>query len=79
MSNCCGHKNEGIQSIVLNAKGMSCDHCVKSIQKGVEGLKGVSKVDVDLQGSKVTVEYNSADTNVDAIKTAIEDTGYDVE
>lgn len=67
------------ETAVFNVKGMTCNHCVMSIQKGVGEVKGVKKVDVSLQEGKATVEYNPAETNPNAIKTAIEDVGYDVE
>lgn len=79
MSHCCNHKNEGIQSVVLNVKGMSCDHCVKSIKKAVGDLTGVKDVDVNLETGEVTIEFVSDKTSIDAIKPVIEDLGYDVE
>lgn len=80
MSHCCGdHKSESIQTVVLYVKGMTCNHCVMSIQKGVGEVKGVKKVDVSLEEGKATVEFNPSETSVDAIKIAIEDVGYDVE
>ncbi len=62
----------------LTVEGMSCNHCVNSIKKAVGSLQGVDNVDVDLESKKVTVEYDSSKLNVEAIKDAIEDQGYDV-
>lgn len=42
-----------IESKLLNAEGMSCNHCVNSVKKAVESLSGVNKVDVDLAGKKI--------------------------
>lgn len=66
-------------TIVLNVEGMSCSHCENSVKKSVGALDGVTRVDVDLVGKKVTVEYDSEKVQVQNIKDAIEDQGYDVE
>ncbi|KRD19755.1 heavy metal transporter [Mycobacterium sp. Root265] len=62
-------------SMVLEVQGMSCGHCVSAITAAVTPLAGVTSVDVDLAGGKVTVD-GSAD--VGAVTAAIEDSGYDV-
>ncbi|MEW6386517.1 MAG: heavy metal-associated domain-containing protein [Thermodesulfobacteriota bacterium] len=35
-------------------KGMSCAHCAGAVQKALEGLAGVSEVQVDLASGRVT-------------------------
>ncbi|HOQ00808.1 copper chaperone CopZ [Acetivibrio clariflavus] len=62
----------------LNVEGMSCSHCENSVKKAVGALEGVAKVDVDLNGKKVTIEFDPAKVTIDNIKSAIEDQGYDV-
>lgn len=62
----------------LNVEGMSCGHCENAVKKSVEALVGVESVTVDLKGKKVMVEYDSDKVTIDAIKSAIEDQGYDV-
>ena len=63
---------------VLNVEGMSCQHCVNSVNKAVGGLKGVDKVSVDLQGKTVAVEYDPGQIGLDKVKEVIEDQGYEV-
>lgn len=75
MCNCCGG-NEKVVS--LNVEGMSCGHCKMAVEKAVSSLNGITKVEVDLAGKKVTVTYNSDSANEGAIKKAITDQGYDV-
>lgn len=41
-------------------------------------LDGVSKVDVNLETGKVTVEYDDSKVNLDQMKEAVEDQGYEV-
>jgi copper chaperone len=62
---------------VLTVEGMSCEHCVKAVEGAAGSLPGVKKVRVDLNGGKVTVEYEDA-VSLAAIREAIEDQGYDV-
>ncbi|OPY58305.1 MAG: Copper chaperone CopZ [Pelotomaculum sp. PtaU1.Bin035] len=64
--------------ITLNVEGMSCSHCEHSVKKSVGALAGVNSVAVDLKGEKVTVEYDAEKVNLDKIKEAIEDQGYEV-
>lgn len=62
---------------VLKVEGMSCGHCVNSIESSVGELKGVSSVKVDLAGNEVTVEFENEET-LNQIKETIEDQGYEV-
>lgn len=66
------------ESKTLNVRGMSCMHCVNSVKKSVGALNGVSKVDVDLGGQKVTVVYDSEFIDLEAIEKTIENSGYEV-
>ncbi|WP_051314789.1 copper chaperone CopZ [Alteribacter aurantiacus] len=62
----------------LLVKGMSCAHCVKSIQESVGALEGVQSVNVYLQDEKVDVEYNAQKVSLVKVKEVIEEQGYDV-
>lgn len=62
----------------LKVQGMSCNHCVNSIETSVGNLTGVSSVKVDLGSSEVTVEFDSQKTTLDQIKETIEEQGYDI-
>ena len=67
-----------MEHITLNVQGMSCNHCVNAIEKNVEGLDGVKKVNVSLADAKVEVEFDNAVVGLDEIKETIDDQGYDV-
>ena len=66
------------QTETLNVEGMSCMHCVNAIKNSVGSLPGVSKVEVDLMGKKVAVDFESDQVTLDQIKAKIEDAGYEV-
>jgi len=63
---------------IFNVEGMSCMHCVKAVKDSVESLSGIGKVEVDLAGKKVVVEYEADKVNIQDIKDKIEDAGYEV-
>lgn len=62
--------------ITLRVEGMSCGHCVKSVESALQniGAKGT----VDLEAKIVAVEYDDSKLDEAALKLAIEDQGYDV-
>lgn len=65
-----------MQTITLNVEGMSCNHCVNTIEKTLSGLGATGKV--NLAAKTVEVSYDESGLSVEAIKEAIEDQGYDV-
>ncbi|MEQ8200050.1 MAG: copper chaperone CopZ [Syntrophomonadaceae bacterium] len=62
----------------LKVEGMSCMHCVNAVKNSVGSLPGINKVEVDLMGKKVEVDFDSARVNLGQIKAKIEDAGYEV-
>ncbi|QUW23927.1 copper chaperone CopZ [Sporosarcina sp. Marseille-Q4063] len=62
----------------LKVQGMSCNHCVKSVEGSVGNLTGVSSVKVDLGSGDVSIEFDSEKTSLDQIKETIEEQGYDI-
>jgi copper chaperone len=65
-----------MNNIILKVEGMSCQHCVNSIEGALKTIGAQGKVDL-ISGS-VTVEYDDANLELDKIKEAIEEQGYDV-
>lgn len=62
----------------LKVDGMKCGHCKMAVEKALGGMAGVASVQVTLETKSVAVEFDSAKTNLDAIKETIEDEGYEV-
>lgn len=58
-------------------EGMSCGHCVKHVEEALKELNGVRKASVDLQKKLAIVEANDTVSD-DAIKSAIDEAGYEV-
>jgi copper chaperone len=65
-----------MQNVTLKVEGMSCGHCVSSVEGAVKKLGAVAKV--DLTNHSVSVEYEDSKVSLEAIKEAIEEQGYDV-
>ncbi|WP_410513282.1 copper chaperone CopZ [Paenibacillus sp. BR2-3] len=65
-------------NVVLKVDGMSCNHCVHSVEGAVNKLPGVEWVKVSLVEGEVTVEFKDAKVTLENIKETIEDQGYNV-
>ena len=55
--------------------GMTCAHCTVAVKGEVEGVAGVTDVEVDLETKVVVVRGEGLDT--DAIQAAIAEAGYE--
>ncbi|MGG4036429.1 cation transporter [Paenibacillus cisolokensis] len=60
----------------LKVKGMTCGHCVSSIE-GALKQNGVT-AKADLASGSVKVDYDATKISREKIRTIIEDQGYDV-
>jgi copper chaperone CopZ len=61
---------------VLGTAGMTCGACGAAIEKALQAHKGVASVEVDAQGGKVVVGYDSKQTGPDALAAAVTGAGY---
>jgi copper chaperone len=64
------------QGRTYTVKGMTCDHCARSVTEEVEQVPGVAGVEVDLQGGRVDVRGDGFSD--EAIFEAVEEAGYEV-
>lgn len=60
----------------LQVEGMSCNHCVNTIQEALRNIGVSGKVDVE--SGTVQVEYDESKVDLEKIKHEIEEQGYDV-
>jgi copper chaperone len=65
-----------MENVVLQVEGMSCGHCVNSVEGALKKLGTAAKV--DLASNSVSVDFDENKVTLAAIKEAIEDQGYDV-
>lgn len=66
-----------MENVTLKVEGMSCQHCVRSIEGSVSKLKGVASVNVDLESGTVAIQHEPTVT-IEQIKDEIEEQGFDI-
>lgn len=64
-----------METINLAVSGMACGACVKHVEKAINSIAGVQKVEVDLASGAVKVEGNVSQ-HVKEIIEALEEDGY---
>lgn len=63
---------------IIRIEGMSCQHCVASIENAVSALEGVEAVTVSLDNKNAEVSFDENQVEVSKIYEAIEEIGFDV-
>jgi Cu+-exporting ATPase len=69
------YEEEPMMETVINVNGMMCPHCKAMVEKVCKAVPGTADAVVDLQAKNVTVTGNA---DVEALKKAIVDAGYEV-
>lgn len=72
-------KKKGIQTVTINTPTVQCGMCKKRIETYMLREEGVQKVDVNYKTKKTKVTYVAERTNLENIKTAIANVGYDAD
>jgi copper chaperone len=67
-----------METITQNVQGMTCGGCVASVTRVLKAVPGVSDVAVSLTPGTAKVTYDPAKTAAPALRSAVEDAGYDV-
>ena len=66
-------------TVKINTPTVQCEKCKNRIEEYLEYEEGITKVTVDYKQKKTTVTYYADRTNLENIKEAIANTGYDAE
>jgi P-type Cu+ transporter len=66
------------KKIALPVTGMTCATCAITVEKALNDVKGVSVANVNLASEKATVEYDASRVDLNALKKAVSDAGYNV-
>jgi len=59
----------------LRIEGMHCGHCVGKVSKALAAVPGVNVKKVEI--GSATVEYDAAQSGLDALAAAVRDAGYE--
>jgi copper ion binding protein len=62
--------------VELKVEGMTCDGCVRSVERKLAKVAGVESARVNLAAGKATVEYDDSKAQVDQLIGAVEQIGY---
>lgn len=63
----------------LRVPSIACEGCARSIKQALGRLPGVQKVEVDVAGKNVDVDYDAGQVAEENIKERIESADYAVE
>jgi copper chaperone len=63
-------------TIELKVEGMTCDGCVRSVERKLLKVAGVESARVHLGAGKATVEYDDSQARADQFIAAVEQIGY---
>ena len=72
------HISMASESVHLPVLGMTCDNCVRSVERTLSAVPGVTKVKVDLKQSAADVDYDADLVKREVLADAIRDLGYEV-
>ena len=67
-----------VETVSYRIEGMTCPSCEEHVRHGASGVEGVIDVTADYRTGKAVVRFDRGRTNDDAIRRAIEATGYKV-
>lgn len=75
-----GHEGHdmSLEHAMLTVQG-NCDMCKETIEKTAKSVKGVSTANWDKESKMLHLNFDAAQTNVDAISKAVAKAGYDTE
>ncbi|WP_079432956.1 heavy-metal-associated domain-containing protein [Zoogloea sp. LCSB751] len=66
-----------MENVVIKVGGMSCQGCVKNVTGALSATPGVVSVEVSLEQGEARVSYDPAKVSANALRTVIEDAGFD--
>ena len=66
-----------IETANIAIEGMTCEGCVKSVTRTLQGVPGVERVEVFLDEGRAEVAYDPGKAGLADLKRAIERAGYE--
>lgn len=63
----------------LNVAGMSCGHCVETVERALLNQKGVRNATVHLESGAAEVEYEESAVAPEQLVEAVRESGYEAE
>ena len=72
-------QQKAVQKVVIQTPTVQCEMCKNKIEKYLSREPGVSAVKVDYKNKTTTVTYIADRNNIEQLKTAIANAGYDAD
>jgi copper chaperone CopZ len=72
-------QTKSVISSVIKTPTVQCESCKKKIEENLKRVDGIQKVNVDFKKKTTKVTFLSDRTNIEYIKTAIANSGYDAD
>lgn len=69
-------REEVLQTREIGIAGMTCDNCVRRVEKALRGVNGVKEVRVDRQAALAEVRFDTTRTDMPALHDALLRSGY---
>ncbi len=64
--------------LILNVQGMTCQNCVRHVNKALVKAGHVQNVAIDLPTGRVELDYDAANVTTEQLSEAIAHAGYKV-
>ena len=68
--------DETSRTVEVAVGGMTCGHCVATVEKALLAIEGVSSASADLAAQTARVEFDPSATDASAMKEAVAEVGY---
>ncbi|MEG4806630.1 heavy metal translocating P-type ATPase [Microcoleus sp. F8-D3] len=65
-----------MDNLTLKLRGMSCASCAASVEQAIQSVPGVIECHVNFGMEQATIQYDSKQTDLETIQSAVDDAGY---
>jgi len=72
-----GFSNTAEKTAEISLPTIQCGSCVRTIEKALGKLDGITNIDIDVENKKATISFDESKTNISSIEDAISAAGYD--
>ena len=66
-----------VETFNVSVRGMTCANCARSVERKLQGVPGVTKISVSLEGASATVEYDTKLARPETFVKAVRELGYE--
>jgi copper chaperone len=66
-----------MEEITLQVNGMTCQGCVRSVTRVLEGVPGVAAVEVSLERGEALVRLDEGGASASRLTQAVEEAGFE--